>query len=82
MKKILISMVILLVLLTSCAPGSDLEVTTPESTIELRSPGPNPQLNQTDEAGRISGFVQGLWHGINAPRDGGGFIFQSRDADV
>ena len=67
MKKILISMVILLVLLTSCAPGSDLEVTTPETTIELRSPGANPQLNQTDAAGRISGFVQGLWHGIIAP---------------
>ena len=73
MKKTLISRVILLVLLTlplvvaACAPGSDLEVTTPESTIELRSPGPNPQLNQTDDAGRISGFVQGLWHGIIAP---------------
>jgi hypothetical protein len=67
MKKILISIVILLVLLTSCAPGSDLEVTTPETTIELRSPGANPQLNQTDAAGRISGFVQGLWHGIIAP---------------
>ena len=67
MKKTLISIVILLVLLTSCAPGSDLEVTTPETTIELRSPGANPQLNQTDAAGRISGFVQGLWHGIIAP---------------
>ena len=71
MKKKLISIVISLVLLTlmvvGCAPGSDLEVTTPESTIELRSPGANPQLNQTDAAGRISGFVQGLWHGIIAP---------------
>ncbi|HET6595649.1 MAG TPA: hypothetical protein VFG81_08505 [Anaerolineales bacterium] len=67
MKKLLISVVILLVLITSCAPGSDLEVTTPESTIELRSPGPNPQLNQPDEGGRLSGFVQGLWHGIIAP---------------
>ena len=63
MKKILVSIVIMLVFATSCAPGSDLEVTTPESTIELRSPGPNPQLNQTDDAGRISGFVQGLISG-------------------
>lgn len=67
MKKILISLVMVLVLLTGCAPGSDLEVTTPESTIELRSPGPNPQLNQPDNGGRLSGFVQGLWHGIIAP---------------
>jgi hypothetical protein len=67
MKKILISIVIMLVLATSCAPGSDLEVTTPESTIELRSPGPNPQLDQPDDAGRVSGFVQGLWHGIISP---------------
>ena len=71
MKKTLISTVILLVLLTmllaACAPGSDLEVTTPDSTIELRSPGPNPQLGQPDDAGRVSGFVQGLWHGIISP---------------
>ena len=71
MKKTLISTVILLVLLTmllaACAPGSDLEVTTPDSTIELRSPGPNPQLSQPDDAGRVSGFVQGLWHGIISP---------------
>jgi hypothetical protein len=73
MKKKLISIVVLLVLVTlpllvaACAPGSDLEVTTPESTVELRSPGPNPQLNEPDEAGRLAGFVQGLWHGIIAP---------------
>ncbi len=70
MKKTIISMTILLVLaalLAACAPGSDLEVTTPESTVELRSPGTNPQLNQPDEGGRLSGFVQGLWHGIIAP---------------
>ena len=67
MKKILISIVILLVLATSCAPGSDLEVNTPNSTIELRSPGPNPQLDQPDDAGRVAGFVPGLWHGIISP---------------
>ena len=67
MKKILLSLVISLVLATGCAPGSDLEVTTPQSTIELRSPGPNPQLNETDANGRVSGFVEGLWHGIIAP---------------
>ena len=67
MMKKLISIALLLVLAAACAPGSDLEVTTPESTIELRSPGPNPQLNEADATGRVSGFVQGLWHGIIAP---------------
>ena len=71
MKRTLVSIALLLILVTlllaACAPGSDLEVTTPESTIELTSPGANPQLNEPDAAGRVSGFVQGLWHGIIAP---------------
>ena len=67
MMKKLVSIALLLVFLTGCAPGSDLEVTTPDSTIELRSPGANPQLNEADADGRVSGFVQGLWHGIIAP---------------
>lgn len=67
MLKKLILMTVLLVLVTGCAPGSDLEVTTPDSTIELRSPGANPQLNEADVNGQVSGFVQGLWHGIIAP---------------
>jgi hypothetical protein len=71
MKKIHVSLLMLLVLLSlllaACAPGSDLEVSTPDSTVELRSPGPNPQLDQVDANGRVSGFVEGLWHGIIAP---------------
>ena len=69
-KKLLILVVLLVLaapLLAACAPGSDLEVNTPNATIELASPGPNPQVNQPDEAGRVSGFVQGLWHGIISP---------------
>ena len=67
MKKILVSCMLLLILLTACAPGSDLEVTTPETTIRLTTPGPNPQLNQPDEDGRVAGILLGLWHGIIAP---------------
>lgn len=68
MKKNLVFIVLLLTLLSAaCAPGSDLEVTTPESTIELKSPGPNPQLDQPDDSGGVAGLVQGLWHGIIAP---------------
>ena len=31
------------------------------------SAGPNPAVNTPDEAGRIAGFWQGLWHGTTAP---------------
>src|SRR5574341_209625 len=67
MKKILFSVAILLVLLTSCAPGSNVEVNTPETTIRLTSPGPNPELNKPGENGRVAGLGLGLWHGIIAP---------------
>ena len=71
MNQKLVSLALSLVLVTllaaACAPGSNVEVNTPSSTIELFSPGPNPQLNEADTNGRVSGFVQGLWHGIIAP---------------
>lgn len=67
MRKIVVLIAIALVLLTSCGPGSDLEVTTPDSTIRLTTPSPNPELNKPDESGRVSGFIPGLWHGIIAP---------------
>ena len=67
MKKFAVLIVIAVVLLTSCGPGSDLEVTTPDSTIRLTTPSPNPELNTADESGRVSGFIPGLWHGIIAP---------------
>ena len=71
MKKILISIVIMLVLARSCAPGSDLEVNTPNSTIELRSPGPNPQLDQPDDGGRVAQIARSarsdLWRADGAP---------------
>jgi hypothetical protein len=60
-------LVLLPLLLAACAPGSEVEVTTPETTIELTSPGPNPQLNEPDASGRVSGLPQGLWHGLIAP---------------
>ena len=67
MRKLLVPFMILLVLLTACAPGSDLEVTTPDSTIRLTTPSSNPELNQPGEDGRIAGLLPGLWHGIIAP---------------
>jgi hypothetical protein len=67
MKKILVAILIGLFLLTACGPDSDLEVTTPESTIRLSTPGLNPERNQPDEDGQVAGLVSGLWHGIIAP---------------
>lgn len=67
MKKLLISTLLTIVLLTACGPNSDLQVTTPESTIRLSTPGVNPERNQPDEQGQVAGLVSGLWHGIIAP---------------
>lgn len=69
MKKILalVLLTVLLVTLTGCAPGSDVEVTTPETTIRLRTPGTNPLVNEAAEDGTVAGVGQGLWHGLIAP---------------
>ena len=66
---------LLMLVLAACAPGTDIEVTTPETTLELTSPGPNPQLNDPDDAGRVAGIAQGLWHGLIAPVTAVGSFF-------
>jgi hypothetical protein len=69
MKKLLIVVlpILLLVALTGCAPGSSVEVTTPETNIRLTTPGTNPLVNEAAENGVVAGVVQGLWHGVIAP---------------
>lgn len=70
MKKTLILalLAILTVLLVAgCGPGSNVQVNTPNSTMQLSAPGPNPLINQTDASGRIARAGAGLWHGIIAP---------------
>lgn len=67
MKKLFVMILILLLSLAACGPGRDLQVTTPNSTVRLTTPGPNPELNQPNEAGRVAGLLDGLWHGIIAP---------------
>jgi len=67
MKMFIVSMAVLLVLVTGCSQSSDIAVTTPDTTIRLSAPGPNPELNQPAEGGRVAGLVEGLWHGIIAP---------------
>src|SRR5512134_708428 len=75
MKRLLLLTMLMLVLAAACAPGTDIEVTTPETTLELTSPGPNPQLNDPDDAGRVAGIAQGLWHGLIAPVTAVGSFF-------
>ena len=59
--------VTLSILLAACGPDTSVQVTTPETTMQLRAPGPNPMMNQPDGAGLIARAGAGLWHGIIAP---------------
>ena len=67
MIKNLILIALLLVLVTGCAPGSGVEVTVPSSRFVLTTPGPNPEQDKEDEAGKVAGAAEGLWHGLIAP---------------
>jgi len=69
MKKIstLVLSLILLAVVVGCAPGTSVQVNTPESTVQLSAPGPNPLINQGDVSGRVARAGAGLWHGIIAP---------------
>ena len=67
MKKLLVSAAILLILVTGCAPGTNIEVNVPDTTVKLTTPGSNPELNKPDADGRLAGAGQGLWHGLIAP---------------
>ena len=65
--SVAISLVLLTLLLAACAPGADIEVNTPQTTIQLTTPGPNPHVNEPDAEGRLAGLGQGLWHGVISP---------------
>lgn len=69
MKKFLVLglLAILPVLIAACAPDTSVQVNTPNATMQLRAPGPNPMVNQPDGAGLVARAGAGLWHGIIAP---------------
>lgn len=69
MKRILFTVLtlMLLSLLTACASEASIQISTPDSTIQLSMPGPNPLVNQPDAQGRVARAVAGLWHGLIAP---------------
>jgi hypothetical protein len=69
MKKLLLLVLCLTISVAVGACGTDtsVQVTTPDSTMLLTAPGPNPMINQPDALGRVARAGAGLWHGIIAP---------------
>ena len=69
MKKLLLLGLCLItsVVLGACGSPTSVQVTTPDTTMLLTAPGPNPMLNQPDALGRVARAGAGLWHGIIAP---------------
>lgn len=55
------------VVAAACTPSPSVQVTTPDATMQLTAPGPNPLINQPDALGRVARAGAGLWHGIIAP---------------
>ena len=56
MKKLLLLALcaISFFLLAACAPGTSVQVNTPNDTMQLSAPGPNPLINQGDASGRVA----------------------------
>ena len=66
MKKILLVVfVLLLTTLTACA-GSTVDLTEPDSQIQLTTPGPNPEQDTAAANGKVAGLGTGIWHGVIA----------------
>jgi hypothetical protein len=57
----------LLFLMAGCAPDTSVQVNTPNASMQLRAPGPNPLVNQPDGQGLVARAGAGLWHGLIAP---------------
>ena len=69
MKKSLLFglFVIFSVLIAACASNASVQVTTPNYSMQLRAPGPNPLINQPDGTGLVARAGAGLWHGLISP---------------
>jgi hypothetical protein len=48
-------------------PGPNGQINMPAVSIPIFWPGPNPLVNTADAAGRVSGILLGIWHGIISP---------------
>ena len=69
MKKISVFVLfaVLLVALSACAPGSNINLDKTDSEIQFTTPGPNPEVDTPAENGKVAGLVTGLWHGLISP---------------
>ena len=69
MKKILafVLLVVLLVTLAACAPGSKVKLDKSDTEMQFTTPGPNPERDKPAESGLIAGLAMGFWHGLISP---------------
>jgi hypothetical protein len=72
-----------LALVMGCTPNTGIQISTPVPhvkadaatgqidvpgfKIQLNAPGINPLANTSDAHGKVSGIVEGIWHGIISP---------------
>ena len=67
MKKIsgfILFALVLLAMVTGCAPGTKAELDKNDAEILFTAPGPNPEVGTPAENGRVAGLGTGLWHGL------------------
>ena len=69
MKRILVFVlfVVLLIALVACAPGSNVELSKPNTEIQFNAPGPNPEVDTPAANEHVAGLGPGLWHGLISP---------------
>jgi hypothetical protein len=69
MKKrvVFVLIAVMLVTLTACAGGSQVNLDKSDRDIRFTAPGPNPELNKPPEDGPVAGLGMGFWHGLISP---------------
>jgi hypothetical protein len=64
---IFVLMVIMIVIVAGCAPGTSTQINVPGVAIKISTPGSNPLVNTADASGKPAGALPGIWHGIISP---------------
>ena len=66
-RYVFVLIVLMLVMLAGCAPGTSTQINVPGVSFKISTPGANPLINTTDASGLTAGAVPGIWHGIISP---------------